>query len=383
MKNLQPEFNGLGYLELRPLFKNKPGHRFSMPKGLPELPRPIPIQVVNDEPDTEKETELVNVRRLRSPLTGKGFCAVVIDSGVFGHEFLRGNIRQRLSTNGNETDINDHYGHGTHMAGIIAASNSEISSIGIAPGAGIISIKVTNEKSGSASWKAIYKALVHTLAMVKKESNNELKIGVVNISFNGLDAKTDDSDIGNHKIAQIINELSEHDIPVVVSAGNAFGYKNKDGLGYPAFHPSVIAAGAHGNFRLNNLPYHSIAPYSQRYLSSDLFKPLSGMKKVNSSLIYAPGLFSVSLNNSNDATKQFSVTSGTSVSAAVISGTILLMQEKWNSIHSGRMPLTEIRSKLKAGCEIFQNVSSAIVPTRTYDFRHYTKINIFKTLNLI
>ncbi|MBK7969526.1 MAG: hypothetical protein IPK08_11575 [Bacteroidetes bacterium] len=54
MKNLQPEFNGLGYLELRPLFKNKPGHRFSMPKGLPELPRPIPIQVVNDEPDTEK-----------------------------------------------------------------------------------------------------------------------------------------------------------------------------------------------------------------------------------------------------------------------------------------------------------------------------------------
>ncbi|MBK6642939.1 MAG: hypothetical protein IPG39_17785 [Bacteroidetes bacterium] len=75
--------------------------------------------------------------------------------------------------------------------------------------------------------------------------------------------------------------------------------------------------------------------------------------------------------------------SGTSVSAAIISATILLMQEKWNSIHSGRMPLTEIRSKLKAGCEIFQNVSSAIVPTRTYDFRHYTKINIFKTLNLI
>ncbi|MBK7390649.1 MAG: S8 family serine peptidase [Bacteroidetes bacterium] len=55
---------------------------------------------------------------------------------------MRGNIRQRLSTNGNETDINDHYGHGTHMAGIIAASNSEISSIGIAPGAGIISIKL-------------------------------------------------------------------------------------------------------------------------------------------------------------------------------------------------------------------------------------------------
>ncbi|MBK7391625.1 MAG: hypothetical protein IPI23_21895 [Bacteroidetes bacterium] len=77
------------------------------------------------------------------------------------------------------------------------------------------------------------------------------------------------------------------------------------------------------------------------------------------------------------------MTSGTSVSAAIISATILLMQEKWNSIHSGRMPLTEIRSKLKAGCEIFQNVSSAIVPTRTYDFRHYTKINIFKTLNLI
>lgn len=384
------KFNGLTYNEFRPIFKGKPENRFTMPKGLPALPATIPVATAGNIPFTEKMIDLDKVRNLQPGITGKGFLAVLIDSGVFEHELLTGNIHSRFSTNGTESDINDLYGHGTHMAGIIAAKNSKISSIGIAPKAGIISIKVTKGNSGSASWKSIYMALQHTLELAQNESNQERKIGVVNISFNGLDAQTDDSKICKHKISQIINKLAQLNIPVVVSAGNAFAYKTQDGLGYPAFHDTVIAAGAHNNYNFKYFPIQSISPYSQRYRKSG--SQIVGLvtKKPNTKLMFAPGLCSVSLNNSNAADKRFSVTSGTSVAAAVISGTILLMQEKWNVKNQGRMPLSMLKEKLKSGCEVFQNVNYSSfaagvtgVATRAYDYKNYIRINIFKTLNLI
>lgn len=385
------KFNGKLFGEFRPMYKSKYGNRYSMPKGLPALPKPIPIENISNEPKTEELMDLDKVRKLKPNLTGLGFCAVVIDSGVYQHELLSGNIRLRLSANGDKDDVNDYYGHGTHMAGIIAAKTDQYSCMGIAPEAGIISIKVTNKRSGSASWKSIYIALELVNKLLDQSEDNFGEIGVVNISFNGLDAQSDSSKVAKNRIFTSINKLAERNIPVVVSAGNAFEFITGDGLGYPAFHNKVIAAGAHLNYEYKGLPDESIAPFSQRYLSPfTSFQP--GMfKTVNERLIFAPGGCSVSLNNSNTIDKRFSITSGTSVSAAIISGSIMLMQQKWRMKgNTGLMPLDQLKDALNDGCEVFQNLnytaSAAIAqpsPTRTYDLKRYTRLNILKTLSLI
>ena len=78
--------------------------------------------------------------------------AWVLDTGIAVHPDL--NFDQARSRNfvTNETSPLDLNGHGTHVAGTIAAINNTIGVIGVAPGAPVVSIRVLNRRgSGSNS----------------------------------------------------------------------------------------------------------------------------------------------------------------------------------------------------------------------------------------
>lgn len=82
--------------------------------------------------------------------TGKGIKVAVIDSGVdLGHPDLVGRIAKKAGLNLTEpgSPPQDDIGHGTHVAGIIAAANNGIGIVGVAPKARIIPIKVCTEGS--------------------------------------------------------------------------------------------------------------------------------------------------------------------------------------------------------------------------------------------
>lgn len=78
--------------------------------------------------------------------------AIVIDSGVdFNHPDLNVNtaLAANFSSDSNGDDLN---GHGTHVAGTIAALNNSIGVVGVAPGTEVIPVKVLNRRgSGSNS----------------------------------------------------------------------------------------------------------------------------------------------------------------------------------------------------------------------------------------
>lgn len=78
--------------------------------------------------------------------------AIVIDSGVdFDHPDLNVNtaLAGNFSSDSNGDDLN---GHGTHVAGTIAAINNSIGVVGVAPGTEVIPVKVLNRRgSGSTS----------------------------------------------------------------------------------------------------------------------------------------------------------------------------------------------------------------------------------------
>jgi subtilisin family serine protease len=76
------------------------------------------------------------------PLTGKGVGVAVIDSGVFPLPEFRGRVIASRDFTDDRSPGVDRKGHGTHVAGIIAAAgrNPFDETAGVAPGANIISL---------------------------------------------------------------------------------------------------------------------------------------------------------------------------------------------------------------------------------------------------
>ena len=74
--------------------------------------------------------------------TGRGIGVAVIDSGVAAHKSLRKRIVASVDFTGSG-DGGDSFGHGTHVAGIIA-SDGDAAYTGVAPDAHIVSLKVLN-----------------------------------------------------------------------------------------------------------------------------------------------------------------------------------------------------------------------------------------------
>lgn len=78
--------------------------------------------------------------------------AIVIDSGVdLDHPDLY--VSSALSANfSSDSSLDDFSGHGTHVAGTIAAVNNTIGVVGVAPGTLVVSVKVLNRRgSGTTS----------------------------------------------------------------------------------------------------------------------------------------------------------------------------------------------------------------------------------------
>src|SRR4051812_17008410 len=73
-------------------------------------------------------------------LTGGGVSIAVIDSGVAPHQALKDRIVASVDFTGPKGVGRDEYGHGTHVAGIIAESGRDGFS-GMAPGASIVNLK--------------------------------------------------------------------------------------------------------------------------------------------------------------------------------------------------------------------------------------------------
>ena len=121
-------------------------------------------------------------------------------------------LRNRCSIGGD-----DDHGHGTHVAGTVAAKDDNEGVVGVAPGAPLVSVKVLNRNgSGYVSWIV---AGINWVAANAASKN----IRVANMSLGG--SGTDDSNCGNsnndviHKA--ICNLVKNKRVTLVVAAGNS------------------------------------------------------------------------------------------------------------------------------------------------------------------
>ncbi|MEC1738480.1 S8 family peptidase [Bacillus mojavensis] len=148
----------------------------------------------------------------------------ILDSGIdSNHEDLKGVVKKEYNAlEPSEGVIEDKFGHGTAVAGIIASNDNKIGTLGIAPYADIYSVKVLDDK-GRGSAESIVKGIEWSI------DNN---VDIVNISV-GL--KKNDQNL-----KRVIDEANEKGVIVVAAAGNNYGL-NAD---YPARYQNVISVGA-------------------------------------------------------------------------------------------------------------------------------------------
>jgi serine protease AprX len=206
----------------------------------------------------------------------------------------------------------DTYGHGTHIAGIIAGDDESTGFRGIAPGARLINIKAAGN-DGSTNLTALVAAVGWVIA---HRNDHGLNIRVINLSFG-----TPPSRYQNDLMAYALEQAWKAGIVVVTSAGND-GTKDR-GLTSPAYDPFVFAVGADDLAGTPGVGDDVVPDWSSR-----------GNGVRNPDLV-APGRSIVSLRDANSALDlahpearvgdTLFKGSGTSQAAAVVSGTVALL----------------------------------------------------------
>ncbi|MGE7215646.1 S8 family serine peptidase [Priestia koreensis] len=159
----------------------------------------------------------------KSSYTGKGVQVAVLDTGVGPHEEV--NVVKGVSMVSYTTSFRDDHGHGTHVAGIIAAKNNTRGTVGVAPNAEIYAVKVL-DSNGNGYLSDIIKGILWAI--------NE-QVDIINMSFG--------TSTPSPALEQAINIATQNGIQVVVAAGNS-GSSKTPGLLYPAKYDPVIAVGS-------------------------------------------------------------------------------------------------------------------------------------------
>ena len=171
--------------------------------------------------------------------TGSGVVVAVIDTGVdYRHSALGGGMGPGFKVIGgwdfanSDADPLDDHGHGTHVAGIIAAQGMGLT--GVAPDVSLLAYKVTNPQ-GFASSSAIIAAIERTVDP-NQDGDPSDHADVVNISMGGP-AQEDDP------TAKAIELATAAGVLFTVANGNhaQLGY---GALPTPAMSPSAISVGA-------------------------------------------------------------------------------------------------------------------------------------------
>lgn len=174
---------------------------------------------------------LLAARKIWPSTRGEDSVVAILDTGVdYKHPDLRSNIIDGISFVPGEPDYMDKNGHGTHVAGTLAA-NGQI--LGIAPAAKILVVKVLN-KDGSGTYKGITTGLKYARQWKGPQGQ---RVNVINMSLGGPEPEKE----MYQEILSVINS----GITVVCAGGNeGDGREDTREISYPAYYPETIAVGA-------------------------------------------------------------------------------------------------------------------------------------------
>jgi serine protease AprX len=270
-------------------------------------------------------------------LDGSGIGVAVIDSGITAwHDDLSGTafgsqrVDRFVDFVGGSTTPSDAYGHGTHVAGIIAGNGFDSGGArsGIAPAARLIALKVL-DGSGQGQISNVIAALDYAVS-----HRTELNIRIVNMSVGSGVYESFNTD----PLTLAAKVAVDSGIVVVASAGNngrnAQGAAQYFGITAPGNAPWVLTVGASSTMGTIDRSDDTVAAFSSRGPTAvdlaakpDLVAPGVGTESLSvpNSTLY--NMYSAYLLSGTTPTwyLPYLSLSGTSQAAPVVAGTVALM----------------------------------------------------------
>jgi|SRR5579863_5508810 len=252
---------------------------------------------------------------------GTGVGVAIIDSGVMPKDDLmtQGGLGSRIVYSESFVsgmDPSDGYGHGTHVAGIVAANGADSTGSnftrtfkGVAPNANIINLRVLDQ-TGAGQESNVIAAIQRAIQL-----QSTYNIRVINLSLGHPVYESYTLD----PLCQAVEQAWQAGIVVVTAAGNSgrdnsLGTHGYGSIASPANDPYVITVGA---TKMNGTPYRfddSMASYSSKgptlidhIVKPDLVAPGNGII----SLLASPTCTLVTSYPGTQISSAFYETSGT------------------------------------------------------------------------
>jgi len=260
--------------------------------------------------------------------TGEGVDVALLDTGVapvpgLADKIVNGPDLSLDYQNGLAESV-DACGHGTHMAGIIAGRDPGTGSyadplrfVGVAPDARIVNVKV-GAADGSTDVSQVIAGIDW---VVQHRHDNGLNIKVLNLSFGTLSGQSYTVD----PLAYAAEVAWRRGVVVVAAAGNDGSTVHQ--LADPAYDPRIISVGAYDP---------NLSPYRANWTPSDFNNGGSSTRGID---VFSPGAHIISLRDpgsyvdsnypDSEVGTRFTRGSGTSQAAAVTSGLIADLYERF------------------------------------------------------
>jgi serine protease AprX len=275
--------------------------------------------------------DVIDVGSAWTTATGRGVAVAVMDTGIADEPDLNGSIVARLDFVNDGATMPDPSGHGTFVAGLIAAHGRDFK--GVAPDAKLISLRVLDQ-NGRGSMHSVLAAFDWIL-----KNRSAYHIKVLNLSFGAPQKTTYHREL----LAGVVESAWFAGVTVVAAAGNAGPAPST--IAMPGADPFVATVGSFADQGTVALNDDRESLFSSRGPTKD------GFAKPD---ILAPGEHVVSLRVAGSAMDlggprntertAYARLSGTSASTAFAAGVAALVASE----HQSYSP-TQIKGAIVAG----------------------------------
>ena len=212
-----------------------------------------PARPVVESHPTDAQVTPYGITMVRAPQVwsvvakGDGVNVAIVDTGIdYTHPELKDHYQGGFNAITGTNDPKDDVGHGTHVAGTIAAADNGIGVVGVAPNAKIWSAKVLHP-DGTGSATGTNAQIAAGLNWVLSKRNELGGHWIVNMSLGQCTDQTVDpncSAVPSLAMQTACQKLADAGVLVFAASGNDSTPTHPATVSYPAAFSSVIAVGA-------------------------------------------------------------------------------------------------------------------------------------------
>ncbi len=283
-------------------------------------------------------------------VNGQGIGVAVVDSGISPHAALVNKVVANVSLITGDPSVADVFGHGTHVAGIIAGNTTAAQTVtglfngGIAPGVQLVNVRVLGA-DGVGRTSDVIAGIQWVIA-----NRARYNIRIINLSLGHPVMEPSATD----PLCEVVADAVRAGIVVVAAAGNdgiaADGSRVLGGINSPGNSPMAITVGSLNTWGTAKRNDDTVTTYSSRgptrfdeAVKPDVAAPGNKIVSLEAYGSRIPALYSY-LHRAGNGTNSYMQLSGTSMAAPIVSGGVALLLQGTPS-----MGPSQVKMALQAG----------------------------------